>query len=402
MENGGDLIKTMIDKFLRWLRRNGYQSFDQYDFWSTTFGRFAKRMYYRNRPLASPFVTLIFATDLFVPTVRALFVRKKRFPIADAHFTMGFLNLYQVTREEDFLEEAQSLGEELLKSSIPGFSGHCWGYPFTWETVLGTFPKSTPLITTTPYCYEAFCNLYDTTKAERYLDIAYSISKFAMSDIKDTKISESSSACSYSPVDSSKVVNANTYRAFLLLDAFQRFGVKEYKEIAEKNINFVLQNQQEDGSWYYEVGNQHNRFVDNFHTCFVLKNLHKANAYLKSPDVENAVSRGYAFYRSRLFTADGLPKPFAHLARMHTVDTEMYDIAEGIALGVLLRHSIPGAAEVAMALSEKVRKHYQSRDGHFLTRINIFGIKHSVPYLRWPQAQMFHALTLLLRLTTGN
>ena len=44
----------------------------------------------------------------------------------------------------------------LKETRCPGFAEYCWGYPFDWVTRNGTIAAQTPLITTTPYVYEAF------------------------------------------------------------------------------------------------------------------------------------------------------------------------------------------------------------------------------------------------------
>jgi len=390
------LIWEMVESFLIWLKKKGYYSYDQYDFWSTVYGRFAKRLYYKNHFLGVPFVVPIFLLELFFPYSRVLVVNKKRFPIADANFILGYVNLLKITENNKFLDEAIKVSDELLKTTIPGNSGYCWGYPFDWQTGRGLMKKRTPLITTVPYCFEAFLSLYDITKEQKYLDVAHSISQFVLKDINETVISDISSACSYSPIDNSMVVNANAYRAFCLMEAYNRFGVDEFKEKAVKNINFVLENQCIDGSWLYAVDNPQNAFIDNFHTCFVLKNLYKANVYLKSDKLHDAIIKGYNFYRKYLFANNNIPKPYALLRRIQFVQIEMYDYAEGISLGVLLKDEIPGAFELAKKLARDVHLYYQLPDGHFITRVNWGGLRNAVPYLRWPQSQMFFALTTLL------
>jgi len=180
------------------------------------------------------------------------------------------------------------------------------------------------------------------------------------------------------------------------METYHRFGVDEFKEKAGKNINFVLENQRLDGSWLYAAENPHNAFIDNFHTCLVLKNLYKANVYLKSNKLRDAIIKGYDFYRKNLFVNNDIPKPYALLRRIQLVQIEMYDYAEGISLGVLLKDEIPGAFELAKKLARDVHLYYQLPDGHFITRVNWGGLRNAVPYLRWPQAQMFFALTTLL------
>ena len=61
-----------------------------------------------------------------------------RFPIADAHYAMGFAFLYQVTGDSSQLENAIHFLTELEKSRCREFKEYCWGYPFDWVTRNGT------------------------------------------------------------------------------------------------------------------------------------------------------------------------------------------------------------------------------------------------------------------------
>ncbi len=74
----------------------------------------------------------------------------------------------------------------------------------------------------------------------------------------------------------------------------------------------------------------------------------------------------------------------------------MYDFAEAISLGVLLRSDIPEAMVLSGRLSSRLLSRHQLPAGHWVTRVYRGGIRHTTPYLRWPQAQLFLAVTNLL------
>jgi hypothetical protein len=283
-----------------------------------------------------------------------------------------------------------------LQYSVPGYSGKCWGYPFDWQNNRGLWKKNTPYITCTPYCFEAFLGLYDAIGEQRYLDIARSIATFVYTDLKDTPMGPDAAAASYSPMDETKVVNASAYRAWVLFEADKRFNLPEYKAKAQRNLNFILQSQQADGSWLYAVATPGEGFIDHFHTCFVLKKLFKINQSLNSSAVAEAIRKGYAYYREKLYRADGLPRAFALEPRTQIVTLEMYNFAEAITLGALLRDFIPDAYAVAQKLATTLCEKYQLADGHFVTRVYRGGFRHTFPFLRWPQAQLFYSLTNLL------
>jgi rhamnogalacturonyl hydrolase YesR len=347
--------------------------------------------------LGIPLVAPVFLSEIFFPSLRKAFVTKKRFPIADAHFILAFLNLYEITNKQEYLREAQNIATELLKSSVPGFSGNTWGYPFDWMTTRGLWTSGIPLITTTGYCFEAFLKLYDVTLEGKYFDIAHSIFQFTLNDLSDTAIDKDTAACSYSPVDNSQIVNANAYRSYVLMEGSLRFNNKVSAEKATLNINFILKNQNADGSWKYAVNDERDNFVDNFHTCFVLKNLLKINKIKKDEKISFAVKKGYSFYKNNLIDSTKRPLPFAKLSRLNIVKREMYDYAEGISLGLLMQNQDEEAKNIVNEMVGDLVNKYQNEDGSFITRVSLFDMENKIPYLRWPQSQLFYALTNYLK-----
>lgn len=401
-----------VEKFTAWLNRSEGLSYDPYDAFGTRYGRWARRLYYRKHPLGTITTAPLILMEMTCPGLRTLFVKKDRFPTADAQLALAFLNLYEASQEIPrgeastrtdqgpsaayWLTKATDLSDGLLKQSVPGYSGLCWGYPFDWQHVNGLMPKGTPHITATPYCYEVFTRLFDLTGDKHYLELAHSIAGFVFSDLKDTPTGPDAAASSYTPHDNSKVINASAYRAFVLFDAAQRFQDEAYLAKAQKNLQFILQAQRPDGSWLYAIDSPPEAFIDHFHTCFVLKNLHKINGHLHSDGVKQAIQKGFAYYRKSLFDEQDNPKTYAIAPRVEIIRLEMYNIAEATTLGTLLRNDIPEAFELATKLVTRLTTRYQLPAGHWVTRIYRGGIRHSVPFLRWPQSQLFLAVTNFL------
>jgi hypothetical protein len=397
-----DALWGMARAFVQWYQRSGPASYDPYDLWGTTYGLMARRLYYRRRALGVPLVAPLILLDTFFPQARVLVVRKQRYATADAQIALGFLNLYGIGGDARDLEEAAAISRALLQQSIPGYSGHCWGYPFDWENCHGLWKKDTPFITATPYCYETFVGLFDATGEMQYLDAAASVARFVFADLKDTATQDNASASSYSPHDATQVINASAYRAFVLFDASRRMNLESYREKAWRNLNFILQSQRADGAWLYALDHPAEAFIDHFHTCFVLKNLFKLNQHVKSEAVGQAILKGYEYYRRELFYADDSPKSFAIQPRMQIVRLDLYNVAEAVTLGVLLRDARPDAFVLAHKLARHVQERYQLRDGHFVTKVYASGLRHTFPFLRWSQAQMFYALTNLLAAVAGR
>lgn len=397
-------VENSINLFLKWVNKNGYASYDPYNLWSTWYGITSKRVYLQSKIVGGVLVAPLVAADILFPKVARIGMQKHRFPISDAHFILGYCNLYEVTGNEQFLREAEEVGKELLKQSLgANYHGHCWGYPFDWQTNQGLWKRSTPIITTTPYCFEAYLKLYDCTGKVEYEQIASSIATFALEDLNEKYITPSTSSTSYSPIDNTMVVNANAYRAFVLTEAWKRFGSDRYINAAKRNLNFIVDTQEEDGSWLYSHSNRNDAFVDNFHTCLVLKNLMKTNRVLGNNSLWDAIEKGYRYYSTHLLGNDGQPIPFAKLQRINIVSKEMYDYAEGISLATLISENFPerssseqvknSAAKNCNVMVNSLLNLYQEPDGYFTTKIHFNIFKNKVPYIRWAQAQIFYALT---------
>src|SRR5690606_35523851 len=116
-------------------------------------------------------------SEAFLPAGRRLFGPKLRFPIADAHYAMGFARLALLTGDPTHRQRAKRFLEALVEARCPGYERNCWGYPFDWVTRSGVIAKGTPLITSTPYVYEAFDAMHAVDGDERWLEIMRSIAE---------------------------------------------------------------------------------------------------------------------------------------------------------------------------------------------------------------------------------
>jgi hypothetical protein len=390
-----DRLHTTIYKFIKWLNGYGETSHDYQSFYAGSITGKAKEIYYKNKTLGTVLVSPIVFCEAFLPSTRRFFYKKLRFPIADAHYAMGFTYLFRLYSDKQNYRKAQHFLNVLEKTRSPYHQNYCWGYPFDWSTKNGTKAAGTPFITSTPYGYEAFKDMYLIDKDEKRLGIMHSIAEHAKNDIKDIKINERVSTCGYGPYDNKGgVINANAYRAFLLTDASIQFSEEGYWEIAEKNLNFVLDSQQEDGSWYYER-NSGSNFVDHFHTCFVLKALAKIERLTHHPGCRDAIQKGVAYYVNELFDERGLPKPFSRAPRLTIYKKELYDYAECINLGVLLRGRFKDLDDRTDSAVNDILNRWQKPDGSFRSRKLYLGWD-NVPMHRWAQSQLFRSLCLLL------
>jgi hypothetical protein len=389
-------VAAPLQRFVAWLDGFGETSLDHQTFYAGRIGGAAKRLYYRRPRLGTAAVAPLVFCEAFLPSSRRLFYERVRFPIADAHYAMGFAFLHEANGDVRYKERAVHFLDELVASRSPGFEDYCWGYPFDWVTRNGTIAAQTPLVTTTPYVFEAFLQVHAANPRPEWAAVLESIARHIARDIKEIPVSSRASGCSYTPFDTGGgVVNAAAYRAFALTRASGALGRAEYREPAERNLNFVLESQNGDGSWYYAVDGVRD-FVDHYHTCFVMKALAKIHALTGDDGCLRALERGVAYYREMLFDEEGLPKPFARAPRLTVYRRELYDYAECINLCVLLRDRFPVLGATLETVLDDVLRCWVKPDGSFRSRRLLLGWD-DVPMHRWGQAQMFRSLAYYWR-----
>lgn len=388
-------IESTLRAFIHWLDKYGETSYDHQTFFASPVGGRAKALYYRSSLLGTLAVAPFIFCEAFLPSARRFFWKRQRLPIADAHYAMGFAFLAQATGRKEYLEKARHFLNVLEETRCPKFERYCWGYPFDWVTRGGTIPAETPMITTTPYAYEAFLHVHDIDGDPKWLDILRSIAEHAAGDIKDFEAGPGAFTCSYTPYDDTGgVINSSAYRSFLLTSAACLFKENRYMAIAEGNLKFVLQNQRPDGAWAYAVDGVRD-FVDHFHTCFVLKALAKVEQLTGSTECRIAIEKGVEYYVNNLFDEQGLPKPFSKAPRLTVYRHELYDYAECINLGVLLKGRFPHLDRIVRNVLKDLLARWQKPDGSFRSRKLVFGWD-NVPMHRWAQAQVFRSLCFLL------
>jgi hypothetical protein len=389
-----DAVEKVLDRFMSWLKQYGETSWDHQTYFAGPIGGPAKALYYRSKKLGTLAVSPMIFSEAFLPSARRFFAPQSRFPIADSHYAMGFAYLAGARQDTHLRARAVHFLQELERTRCPGYKHYCWGYPFDWVTRTGRIRQGTPLITTLPYVYEAFRAVFLLDRDEHWRDVMHSIVQHATEDIKDYPVSKGAMTCSYTPFDKGGVVNCGAYRAFLLTSASIDLNNPRYWTIAEGNINFVVQAQRPEGSWYYSIEGARD-FVDHFHTCFVLKALAKIDRLRPDERCRKAIDKGVEYYLKNLLDENGLPKPFAKAPRLTVYKNELYDYAECINLCILLRDRFPEMGELLNRVVADVLARWVKPDGSFRARKLWLGWD-NVPMHRWAQSQMFRSLSLVL------
>jgi len=392
-------IKNSIKYLLHWIEKNDYASYDQYDFWSSKIGKLSKRIFIKNRFLGFPLVIVIYFLDLYLPKLRSFIAKESRSAEAIPRIALSYFNLYQMTGKTSYLERGYNLLEWLIENASKTSNGIGWGLHFDWQKDI-LLPKGTPCVTLTAYSTLAFLLGYQLSGRKEYLEVATKTGDFVLRDL-NYKVNAATFAVSYTPLDQYYVINANSYAALILSETSKYKDNVEKSEIIEKLINYILDQQNEDGSWYYydksDVSERKN-FIDCFHSCFILENLFLIWKVNRNDQLKSAIEKGYKFFTENFVEDDFSIRYYYSYPYLSGIKIDMRGCAESIHCLALLSEIFPDALELAKNIAEWTITNMQDKEGYFYFRLYKFH-KHKMPYVRWVQAPMLDALIVLFNKT---
>ena len=311
---------------------------------------------------------------------------------AIALFALAALADYRRQRTKEAEERARQLLNDLLSMRLQGWSGAAWGYNFDWQSRVFFAPRGTPMIVPTAFAARALTEASRAFNDDNYLATARSTCDFMLRDLRRSVETETEVCFSYSPHADTRIYNASLLAAEVLASVGSLTGETELCNWAVKATNYVVRRQREDGAWAYgEHATQ--GWIDNFHTAFVLSSLVRIinNCDAAGNNFQEALQRGYKFWRGAFFLADGSPKYYHdefYPVDAHAAATAIVALAD-------LRELNDGALALADRIAHWSIEKLRDPSGYFYyQRRRFFTVR--PPFMRWSQAWMLYALARLL------
>ncbi len=309
-----------------------------------------------------------------------------------ALFALAALANYRRRKTIEAETEARQLLGELWQMRIPDYSGAAWGYNFAWQSRNFFAPQGAPMIVPTAFATRALIEAYEIFSDQLFLQMARSSCEFILTDLNRSVESEDEVCFSYSPLDGTRIFNASLLAAEILASVGALTGETQLCGLALRAARYVVRRQGDDGSWVYGV-ERRQHWIDNFHTAYVLLSLSRILRSCSGAevDLDQALRRGYKFWRERFFLADGWPKYYhdsLYPADAHAAATAIITLTELQALDC-------GALPLAEKIAAWTIHNLRDRQGFFYYQRRRFYTVHT-PYMRWTQAWMLYALARLL------
>ena len=292
-------------------------------------------------------------------------------------------------------KEIDVLADKLLALRSPDKSYSCWGYNFDWQTRGELIPKGSPNIICSTSAANALLDAYEQSRESLWLDMAVSAAGFIL-DVLFWRENSSQAFFSYTPLERTKVHNANLFGAALLCRISRVSGQSRFLEPALDAARYSVGKQHDDGSWDYGESPAQ-RWIDNFHTGFNLVALRRLKQYAGTTEFDAAIRRGLEFYRYHFFRQDGAPRYF-HNA---TYPIDIHSVAQSVITLVEFRdlagENMPLAHSV---LHWGMENMWDGRGFFYFQKLPYYTVR--IPFMRWSQAWMLMALSTLLEARYNN
>ena len=297
---------------------------------------------------------------------------------------------------------ARELLGALRLAVLPGHRGACWGMPTAYVSRYIAVEAQTPNLFWSVVAAQAFLEAFEMEGDRSDLGLARSVADFIRGDLGGVDEGDGGVWFRYFAHHEAAVYNVTALAGAFLLRLSRHTGESDLASLGRRALHFVLQHQNGDGSWDYARGLE-GRWVDGFHSGYVLEALLQAVLLESNPQWEAALRRGVRFYHEQLFTADHLPRYLA--GRLHPI--EVQNCAQAIQTLALLCWWDAKELERAQAVTQAVTgllfrftRQGSEEAGYFLLSRGRF-VTNPLPAVRWGQAPMLLALTHLRAAAAG-
>lgn len=306
-------LQTVTEALFRWMASVGHASWDPYD------------------GLTSPVLRPLFAWRL---PARISLQIVKRSPlnlrpglgIAQRVYTKTLSDLlsasvllHRFDRDPAALERARRFAARLRTRALTSPCGCSWGMDVPYVSRFTAATPTTPNLFQTVNVALAFLDLYEVSGDDGDLQPALAVVEWMQKGLGTLDADDARLVWRYYPNEEAVVYNVNALAAALLTRLAAATQSDELASLGRRTLEFVVSEQNPDGSWYYARGPR-GRWIDGFHSAYVLEALYESSRRIANTRADQALDRGMRFFRARLLEPSGLPR-YKH-DRLYPIDAQ--------------------------------------------------------------------------------
>ena len=379
-------IYSSIGRLSEWLERNDYRGYDTFDGLNSPVLR---PLTFNNKYLRT---LLQQGVRRFPVNLRPLLgIARSRSTKGMGFLARGFIRLHEATADSAWRDKAEHALEWLTQNQAPGYRGACWANHFDYQSRSSFVPRGLPSVVWTSLIGHAYLDAYEHFHKDAFLEVAVSACEHILHDLP--RFPDGESVCiGYFPAQNLRVHNANTLAAGFLARTWAYTRNESYRALAARALQYTANYQRRDYSWYYGEA-QNLRWVDNFHTAYVLDSFkHYTDSTGDDRFVDNLMN-GYHYWKNTFFLPDGTPRYYDG----KTLPIDIQCSSQAIDTLVFFSDRDPDSLTLAATIAKWTITHMQDRSGHFYYRRYSPWLVNRTPTLHWGQATMLCALSALYR-----
>jgi hypothetical protein len=295
------------------------------------------------------------------------------------YFVSACLLVAELAGSEEALDSARRRLAWLRSARVGGG----WAHAFDVQTPTLNYARSVPNVVCTAFAANAFLDAAERLAdhdAEAALDVAVGAARFARDELLVR--GPDGPFLGYHPNEDTLIHHGNLLAARLLVRAGSLSDDDTLIDAGLEALPLSLRAVDTDGSLPYGVGVRR-AWVDGYDTGLVIESLADIDRLIPQSGLESVISTMTAYYRDRLFGADGRAR--SRPGASYPIDA--LTAAQGIqTFAKLGSEHLDTAERIAQFTLD-----YLARSGTFLYQSHRLHVK-PVPYARWADAPMCLAL----------
>lgn len=153
----------------------------------------------------------------------------------------------------------------------------------------------------------AFFSLYQYFNNEEYLNYCIKVCN-GMVHFPSNITTEKGLCLSYTAQGDDEILNASALAGAYLNKIGHAIGENRYVEISQEILRYIIETQNDDGSWWYSYkhGENYKRQID-FHQAYVIEAMQIYSVNESSIHLKNAYQSGLNYYLQNQFKKNGIP-----------------------------------------------------------------------------------------------
>ena len=291
------IIWKSIESLNQWVKGQGYYGWDPYDALNS---KIIQKLCF-----GSPYLEIL-ATQMnkyslinFRPFLR---VEKGIDVKGMAIFAQAYSKMYTATNDENYKHDLLSCMLFLKEKSLVSIYGHnCWaGHYYKYRSAdKSILSPKIPDVITTSNVIKAAAESYTLLKRNDILEMAKDGYEFLINFLLD-KSKDGYVYLKYDTLSDDIVINASAEGLHAICKLMSLFNNRDMKETAYNLAEFLIKNQNTDGSWIYnKYNNGKIRIQLDFHQGFIIDSLLEYLPFAASSQRDRIISsiqNGSKFY----------------------------------------------------------------------------------------------------------